>query len=185
MVIHESNLVASQENFKHLRVFIVRVGDTESLITRTRHHCTIPNSRKATCDGRRDCEPCYCCSSVIIVLCADSFLLSNSTEIHQNEVSFIRFDRGFTAVCQVFVVTNVFYTVSLYVFTSEVGTSTTCVACVPLFRCCYASIRVANVLFFYLCLRIGLCAYSGYKIYPGHGKTMIKADGKVYLNFET
>ncbi|CAG2055823.1 unnamed protein product [Timema podura] len=25
---------------------------------------------------------------------------------------------------------------------------------------------------------IGLCAYSGYKIYPGHGKTMVKADGK-------
>lgn len=27
--------------------------------------------------------------------------------------------------------------------------------------------------------RIGLCSYSGYKIYPGHGKTMVKADGKV------
>jgi ribosomal protein L24E len=33
----------------------------------------------------------------------------------------------------------------------------------------------------FLCVyfRIGLCAYSGYKIYPGHGKTMVKTDGKV------
>ncbi|GLH11762.1 hypothetical protein R5R35_010738 [Gryllus longicercus] len=29
-------------------------------------------------------------------------------------------------------------------------------------------------------MKIGLCAYSGYKIYPGHGKTMVKADGKVF-----
>lgn len=29
-------------------------------------------------------------------------------------------------------------------------------------------------------MKIGLCAYSGYKIYPGHGKTMIKADGKTF-----
>lgn len=25
-----------------------------------------------------------------------------------------------------------------------------------------------------------LCSYSGYKIYPGHGKRMVKADGKVF-----
>lgn len=31
--------------------------------------------------------------------------------------------------------------------------------------------------------RIGLCAYSGYKIYPGHGKTMVKTDGKVNNEF--
>uniref|UniRef100_A0ABD2X256 Large ribosomal subunit protein eL24 n=1 Tax=Trichogramma kaykai TaxID=54128 RepID=A0ABD2X256_9HYME len=32
--------------------------------------------------------------------------------------------------------------------------------------------------------KIGLCAYSGYKIYPGHGKTMVKVDGKnfTFLN---
>ncbi|XP_017768128.1 PREDICTED: 60S ribosomal protein L24 [Nicrophorus vespilloides] len=29
-------------------------------------------------------------------------------------------------------------------------------------------------------MKIGLCAYSGYKIYPGHGKTMIRVDGKSY-----
>uniref|UniRef100_A0A4D5R991 Large ribosomal subunit protein eL24 n=1 Tax=Scolopendra viridis TaxID=118503 RepID=A0A4D5R991_SCOVI len=29
-------------------------------------------------------------------------------------------------------------------------------------------------------MKIELCSYSGYKIYPGHGKRMIKADGKVY-----
>ncbi|XP_071455345.1 large ribosomal subunit protein eL24 [Hetaerina americana] len=29
-------------------------------------------------------------------------------------------------------------------------------------------------------MKIGLCAYSGYKIYPGHGKTMVKADGKIF-----
>ncbi|XP_072383874.1 large ribosomal subunit protein eL24 [Diabrotica undecimpunctata] len=33
-------------------------------------------------------------------------------------------------------------------------------------------------------MKIGLCAYSGYKIYPGHGKTMVKVDGKnfTFLN---
>ncbi|XP_065205593.1 large ribosomal subunit protein eL24-like [Planococcus citri] len=29
-------------------------------------------------------------------------------------------------------------------------------------------------------MKIGLCIYSGYKIYPGHGKTLVKADGKVF-----
>uniref|UniRef100_T1J4N5 Large ribosomal subunit protein eL24 n=1 Tax=Strigamia maritima TaxID=126957 RepID=T1J4N5_STRMM len=29
-------------------------------------------------------------------------------------------------------------------------------------------------------MKIELCSYSGYKIYPGHGKRMVKADGKVY-----
>ncbi|XP_045466104.1 60S ribosomal protein L24 [Harmonia axyridis] len=29
-------------------------------------------------------------------------------------------------------------------------------------------------------MKIGLCAYSGYKIYPGHGKTLVKVDGKNY-----
>ncbi|KAJ8870720.1 hypothetical protein PR048_029745 [Dryococelus australis] len=29
-------------------------------------------------------------------------------------------------------------------------------------------------------MKIGLCAYSGFKIYPGHGKTMVKADGKTF-----
>lgn len=38
-------------------------------------------------------------------------------------------------------------------------------------------VLVANAYLF--CFRIGLCAYSGYKIYPGHGKTMVKVDGKV------
>ncbi|KAK9886093.1 hypothetical protein WA026_014884 [Henosepilachna vigintioctopunctata] len=28
--------------------------------------------------------------------------------------------------------------------------------------------------------KIGLCVYSGYKIYPGHGKTMVKVDGKSF-----
>ncbi|TMW53958.1 hypothetical protein DOY81_001015, partial [Sarcophaga bullata] len=27
---------------------------------------------------------------------------------------------------------------------------------------------------------IGLCSFSGYKIYPGHGKTMVKVDGKTF-----
>ncbi|KAL0281373.1 UNVERIFIED_CONTAM: hypothetical protein PYX00_002378 [Menopon gallinae] len=29
-------------------------------------------------------------------------------------------------------------------------------------------------------MKIGLCSYSGYKIYPGHGKTMVKTDGKIF-----
>ncbi|KAF2879830.1 hypothetical protein ILUMI_26357 [Ignelater luminosus] len=29
-------------------------------------------------------------------------------------------------------------------------------------------------------MKIGLCVYSGYKIYPGHGKTMVKVDGKTF-----
>ncbi|CAH1100982.1 unnamed protein product [Psylliodes chrysocephalus] len=29
-------------------------------------------------------------------------------------------------------------------------------------------------------MKIGLCAYSGFKIYPGHGKTMVKVDGKTF-----
>ncbi|XP_050308943.1 60S ribosomal protein L24 [Anthonomus grandis grandis] len=29
-------------------------------------------------------------------------------------------------------------------------------------------------------MKIGLCAYSGYKIYPGHGKTLVKVDGKTF-----
>ncbi|XP_044756645.1 60S ribosomal protein L24 [Coccinella septempunctata] len=29
-------------------------------------------------------------------------------------------------------------------------------------------------------MKIGLCAYSGYKIYPGHGKTLVKVDGKSF-----
>merc|ERR1711911_306242 len=28
--------------------------------------------------------------------------------------------------------------------------------------------------------KISLCHYSGYKIHPGHGKTMVRVDGKVY-----
>merc|ERR1712105_533890 len=28
--------------------------------------------------------------------------------------------------------------------------------------------------------KIDLCVYSGYKIYPGHGRTLVKADGKSY-----
>ncbi|ETN63815.1 60S ribosomal protein L24 [Anopheles aquasalis] len=33
-------------------------------------------------------------------------------------------------------------------------------------------------------MKIGLCAFSGFKIYPGSGKTLVKADGKthVFLN---
>uniref|UniRef100_A0A0K8TPN5 Large ribosomal subunit protein eL24 n=1 Tax=Tabanus bromius TaxID=304241 RepID=A0A0K8TPN5_TABBR len=27
-------------------------------------------------------------------------------------------------------------------------------------------------------MKIGLCTFSGYKIYPGHGKTLVKVDGK-------
>ena len=29
-------------------------------------------------------------------------------------------------------------------------------------------------------MKIELCSFSGYKIYPGHGKRMVKADGKVF-----
>ncbi|XP_013788121.1 60S ribosomal protein L24-like [Limulus polyphemus] len=29
-------------------------------------------------------------------------------------------------------------------------------------------------------MKLELCAFSGYKIYPGHGKRMVKSDGKVY-----
>ncbi|CAD7085919.1 unnamed protein product [Hermetia illucens] len=29
-------------------------------------------------------------------------------------------------------------------------------------------------------MKIGMCHFSGYKIYPGHGKTMVKVDGKVF-----
>ena len=29
-------------------------------------------------------------------------------------------------------------------------------------------------------MKIELCVYSGYKIYPGHGRTLVKADGKNY-----
>ncbi|XP_031632178.1 60S ribosomal protein L24 [Contarinia nasturtii] len=29
-------------------------------------------------------------------------------------------------------------------------------------------------------MKIGLCAFSGYKIYPGHGKTLVKVDGKSF-----
>ncbi|XP_055387085.1 60S ribosomal protein L24 [Condylostylus longicornis] len=29
-------------------------------------------------------------------------------------------------------------------------------------------------------MKIGLCVFSGYKIYPGHGKTMVKVDGKTF-----
>merc|ERR1712113_1334299 len=28
--------------------------------------------------------------------------------------------------------------------------------------------------------KIDLCCYSGYKIYPGHGRTLVKVDGKSY-----
>merc|ERR1711913_208343 len=31
-----------------------------------------------------------------------------------------------------------------------------------------------------LAMKIDLCVYSGYKIYPGHGRTLVKADGKSY-----
>ncbi|KAI1286709.1 60S ribosomal protein L24 [Halotydeus destructor] len=30
-------------------------------------------------------------------------------------------------------------------------------------------------------MKIELCSYSGYKIYPGHGIRAVKADGKVYI----
>lgn len=36
--------------------------------------------------------------------------------------------------------------------------------------------RLINLWFHF---RIGLCVFSGYKIYPGMGKTLVKADGKV------
>jgi len=29
-------------------------------------------------------------------------------------------------------------------------------------------------------MKIDLCIYSGYKIYPGHGRSLIKIDGKTY-----
>merc|ERR1712133_304180 len=29
-------------------------------------------------------------------------------------------------------------------------------------------------------MKVSLCHYSGYKIHPGHGKTMVRVDGKVY-----
>nr|ABZ04236.1 ribosomal protein rpl24 [Lineus viridis] len=29
-------------------------------------------------------------------------------------------------------------------------------------------------------MKIELCAFSGYKVYPGHGKKLVKIDGKVY-----
>merc|ERR1711915_996550 len=29
-------------------------------------------------------------------------------------------------------------------------------------------------------MKIELCSYSGYKIYPGHGKRMVRVDGRVY-----
>jgi len=29
-------------------------------------------------------------------------------------------------------------------------------------------------------MKVGLCAYSGYKIFPGRGRTLVKSDGKVY-----
>merc|ERR1711894_111320 len=29
-------------------------------------------------------------------------------------------------------------------------------------------------------MKIDLCCYSGYKIYPGHGRTLVKGDGKSY-----
>merc|ERR1711978_88146 len=36
-------------------------------------------------------------------------------------------------------------------------------------------------------MKIDLCVYSGYKIYPGHGRTLVKVDGKSYkfLNSRT
>ncbi len=33
-------------------------------------------------------------------------------------------------------------------------------------------------------IRIDLCSYSGYKIYPGRGRTLIKADGKTFKFLE-
>jgi len=29
-------------------------------------------------------------------------------------------------------------------------------------------------------MKLELCSFSGFKIYPGHGRTMVKADGKTY-----
>ncbi|RWS30608.1 60S ribosomal protein L24-like protein [Leptotrombidium deliense] len=29
-------------------------------------------------------------------------------------------------------------------------------------------------------MKVELCSFSGYKIYPGHGKRMVKTDGKVF-----
>merc|ERR1711941_197943 len=29
-------------------------------------------------------------------------------------------------------------------------------------------------------MKIELCSYSGYKIYPGHGRRMVRVDGRVY-----
>ncbi len=33
-------------------------------------------------------------------------------------------------------------------------------------------------------VRIDLCSYSGYKIYPGRGRTLVKADGKTFRFLE-
>ncbi|XP_076064540.1 ribosomal protein L24 [Oratosquilla oratoria] len=30
-------------------------------------------------------------------------------------------------------------------------------------------------------MKLQLCNYSGYKIHPGHGKTMVRVDGKTYI----
>ncbi|GAB6032550.1 60S ribosomal protein L24 [Chamberlinius hualienensis] len=30
-------------------------------------------------------------------------------------------------------------------------------------------------------MKLELCSYSGYKIYPGHGKRLIKVDGKTFI----
>lgn len=30
-------------------------------------------------------------------------------------------------------------------------------------------------------MKLEICNYSGYKIYPGHGKRIVKADGKVHI----
>ncbi|XP_064088434.1 large ribosomal subunit protein eL24-like isoform X1 [Macrobrachium nipponense] len=30
-------------------------------------------------------------------------------------------------------------------------------------------------------MKLQLCHYSGYKIYPGHGKTMVRTDGKTFV----
>lgn len=42
----------------------------------------------------------------------------------------------------------------------------------------YISLSISYA--FYFSSRIELCSYSGYKIYPGHGKKMVKADGRVF-----
>ena len=34
-------------------------------------------------------------------------------------------------------------------------------------------------------MKLELCSYSGYKIYPGHGKKMVKTDGKVFTFLNT